>query len=182
MLKWIIATLVILIAAPFVIVGSWLATEGMLQATADEPFCGICHTMTPFVTTHEADVHGGSNARGLVAKCTDCHLPHDSNWAYLTEKARSGLHDVWGQLTHWVGLNKIDWEAKLAERDSFVFDSGCRHCHAALDREDNPRYAIHSRYFSANGSLKCVTCHRTVGHHELAEALKGPADKDQAPD
>jgi cytochrome c-type protein NapC len=178
MLKWIIAILLVLIAAPVIVVGSWLATQGALEATADAPFCGRCHTMTPFVTTHDADIHGGSNPQGLVAQCADCHLPHDSNWHYLTEKARSGLHDAWGQLTHSIGLNKIDWEAKRAERGSYVFDSGCLTCHAALEREDNPHYAIHSRYFSADGSLQCVTCHRAVGHHQLTEALQAAAQKE----
>lgn len=175
MLKWILGIILILIILPAVVIGSWLVTQGALEATGDEAFCGTCHTMTPFVETYREDAHGGNNAQGFVAACTDCHLPHDSNWSYLTEKARSGLHDVWGQFTHRIGLNKIDWEAKLEDRERFVFDSGCLHCHADLDREDNPHYRMHSRYFAEPSKLRCVTCHRSVGHHDLKEVLKAAA-------
>jgi len=73
MLKWILGIILILIILPAVVIGSWLVTQGALEATGDEAFCGTCHTMTPFVETYREDAHGGNNAQGFVAACTDCH-------------------------------------------------------------------------------------------------------------
>ncbi|WP_207148087.1 cytochrome c3 family protein [Thiohalocapsa halophila] len=169
--KSLIGILAAVVLIPVVVTASWMLMEGTLAATSGPGFCTTCHTMEPFARTYRADVHGGDNPRGLAAKCTDCHLRHDSLAAHLWTKARFGLHDIWAQLTY--DLTAIDWQAGLAERESYVFDSGCLKCHRDLEhaRGNNPAFVAHRPYFLGEIDRTCVSCHPHVGHQGLAAAL-----------
>jgi len=161
-----------LIVAPAVMAAAWIGTETVIERTSGAEFCARCHTMEPFAQSHEKDVHGGDNPGGVVAACTDCHLPHDSAAQHLLTKAQTGLKDVWAQAVYV--LHKPDWIANLEHRANFVYDSGCLSCHRALERasSDNPAAsAAHRAYFKSPDSQSCVMCHRRVGHEELKTAL-----------
>ncbi|MEY6432756.1 NapC/NirT family cytochrome c [Thioalkalicoccus limnaeus] len=176
MRRWMILflVLVVLAAIPLLMAASWVVTQSALDATSGEPFCGSCHVMAPLVAAYREDVHGGNNDQGLAARCTDCHVPHDSARNHLIGKVATSLHSGWGQVTYSIGLNKIDWQAKREDRARFVFDSGCLMCHAELDRDTNPHYPIHSLYFADPEAMACVTCHPKVGHHDLDSRLAPP--------
>lgn len=169
--KNLITMLVVAIALPVGVTASWMLMESTLEATSDADFCTSCHTMEPFARTFRQDTHGGRNALGLSAKCTDCHLRHDSLAGYLWTKARFGLHDLWAQLTY--DLDAIDWRAGLARREHYVFDSGCLRCHRELRdiRGNQPAFVAHRPYFLGEIARKCVSCHEDVGHHNLARTL-----------
>lgn len=115
-----IATIVLV---PTIVLASWVITESMIQETSGEEFCGSCHTMTPMVVSYRRDIHGGAGDRGVQAKCTGCHIPHNNTVNYMFMKARFGMHDAWAQLTY--DLDAIDWQAKRAHSEDYVFDSGC---------------------------------------------------------
>ncbi len=176
MKKMLIGIAAAVILLPLGITASWMLMQSALAATSGAAFCTACHTMEPFARTFHADVHGGSNPRGLAAQCTDCHLRHDHLAAYLWTKARFGIHDIWAQLTY--DLDAIDWQAGLAQRESYVFDSGCLQCHRNLSdaRGNNPAFIAHRPYFLGEIERTCVSCHPHVGHHELAAALAPSTD------
>ena len=159
------------------VTSSWMIMEAALQRTSGPAFCTTCHTMDPFARTYRADVHGGSNAGGLAAQCTDCHLRHDGVASYLWTKTRFGLHDIWAQLTH--DLDAIDWRAGLSHRADYVFDSGCLQCHRELGeaRGNNRAFVAHRPYFLGEIDRKCVGCHQHVGHRDLAAALSSSSDR-----
>ena len=171
-ITWLMITLGIILVLSVVVSGSWIRTEGGVQATADEGFCGRCHSMRPFVETHALDVHGGANTKGLRAQCADCHLPHAGPATYLIAKARTGLWDVWAEVL--TVFRTPDWIDKLEHRTDFVYDSGCRSCHARLAEAPNqtPTAAFgHKTYFASGGAMHCVTCHTQVGHRDLMARL-----------
>ena len=59
-------------------------------------------------------------------------------------------------------------------REQYVFDSGCLHCHANLERgtmASNKAFVAHKPYFLGETSKKCVTCHQHVGHKDLGSHL-----------
>lgn len=177
MRRALIVVVLALAVAPIAVTASWMLMETALRATSGSEFCTVCHTMEPFARTYRADAHGGSNPRGLVAQCTDCHLRHDTLAAYLWTKARFGLHDIWAQLTY--DLDAIDWRAGLDRREEYVFDSGCLMCHRDLEdaRGNNPAFVAHRPYFLGEIEARCVTCHPHVGHRELAAALTPPTEE-----
>jgi len=159
----------ILVGLPTVVILSWVVTDSVLHATSDEDFCGGCHTMSPVVMAYREDVHGGAGTTAVQAKCINCHVPHDNPVNYMWMKARFGMHDAWAQLTY--DLDAIDWQEKRKKREEFVFDSGCLTCHSNLERasEKSPKsFVAHKPYFLETTKKKCVTCHQSVGHRDLA--------------
>lgn len=165
---------------PIVVLTSWMTTETMVQKTADEEFCGSCHTMAPMVAAYRADVHGGDHPQGVRAKCTQCHIPDDNVAVYILTKARFGLHDAWAQMTY--DLDAIDWHAKRAHRELYVFDSACLGCHKELQQATMSQpaaFVAHRPYFLGETQMKCVSCHSHVGHLYLSRYLPEPKIGDQ---
>jgi cytochrome c-type protein NapC len=153
------------IVLPFI---SWLVTDESITATSDAQFCVNCHSMEPFEKAHNADVHGGKNAHGVRATCAQCHLPHDSSFNYMYTKARTGLHDLW--VENLGDPDTIDWLAKRADREEYVYDSGCITCHTNLEKatmSSNDALIAHRAYFQGATEEKCVSCHQHVGHSDL---------------
>jgi cytochrome c-type protein NapC len=152
--------------------GGWATIDALIHSTSGPDFCGQCHTMGPMVEAYSRDVHGGRNEAGFAADCTDCHLPHDGSFRYLIAKAETGLHDVWAELTY--DLDQIDWVAKRAMREHFVYDSGCLRCHSRLEQatsSNSKAFVAHKPYFLGTSQKKCVFCHGEVGHADLEAIL-----------
>lgn len=171
--------LVVCCLVPAVVAASWLLTDTVLRATSDESFCSNCHSMKPFAMSYAADVHGGRNPHGLAATCVACHLPHDSSGHYLTAKIRTGFQDVWSEIARL--FREPDWIGNLDKRASYVYDSGCRTCHARLETAVDRKpiaTASHQAYFAGKGTTKCVTCHSHVGHKDLIDHLSADQTKD----
>ena len=174
--------LIITIIISSVVVGmatSFVTTVAVKQ-TSDIDFCSSCHSMKPMAASYLKSVHGGNNDSGVVTKCADCHLPHESLAGYLVQKAKTGMWDMWVEATH--DTSKIDWHEKRHDRHNWVYDTGCLHCHENLlvgTRENNKASISHRAYFSKQfmidgKNVKCVSCHKHVGHYELEKYLPKP--------
>jgi len=152
-----------------------------VKETSGVNFCSSCHSMKPMAEAYRNDVHGGYGDSGVVAKCADCHLPHESTLGYLVQKARTGVWDVWVESTH--DTSKIDWHEKRDERRNWVYDSGCLHCHENLLRGTRPNkkaFTAHKAYFAkklvvqsdeGRDLARCVDCHKHVGHYQIEKHL-----------
>ncbi len=165
---------------PTLVVASWVITDTIVHETSGAEFCGSCHTMTPMVDSYREDVHGGAGPRGVQAKCTQCHIPHDNAINYMFMKTRFGIHDAWAQLTY--DLDAIDWQEKRAHSENFVFDSGCLECHSDLERSSESSsvsFVAHRPYFLGQIDDKCVTCHSRVGHNDLSSHLAAASKGEQ---
>ena len=161
-----------MILLPTIVLASWVVTESIVQGTSGEEFCGGCHTMTPMIASYREDIHGGAGDSGVQAKCTACHIPHNNTVNYMFMKARYGMHDAWAQLTY--DLDAIDWQAKRAHSEDYVYDSGCLKCHANLQGASESSavsFVAHRPYFLGTVKSKCVTCHNRVGHKDLGAHL-----------
>lgn len=182
--RLLLVLVLLLLVVPAAIAAAWMGTETMIEQTSDAEFCTTCHTMEPMAIAHTRSKHGGDNPAGLVAECTDCHLPHDNAANHLFAKATTGLRDLWAQTIY--PIHKPDWIGKLDERADYVYDSGCLHCHSALERattDDPAASAAHSAYFAnaagdgGEGPSSCVDCHEHVGHADLRNALEAHFDE-----
>lgn len=172
-LKWLSVSLVGILLLSVFVSGSWIVTDTALQATSGDEFCSLCHTMKPFAEAYSEDIHGGKNPKGLSAACADCHLPHDSRSGYLFAKAKTGIYDVWREMLAL--FEEPDWIGNLANRERYVYDSGCLRCHSRLQQAENPASPTatfgHGLYFKSNGAMHCVSCHTHVGHKDLLARL-----------
>ena len=166
-----------------------LAARGGVNYTSTDTFCNqACHAH-PHATQQWIQSAHYANKRGVVVHCTDCHLP-PGGIRYLTEKARLGARDAYGELFR--DVSKIDWarERRLDRVPTFTYDSACVHCHSNLFSEGlshvagpppvgaqqtDPRQVREMRlvarrmeahlYYQRNRErLHCVNCHLFEGH------------------
>ncbi len=175
--------LIIGLAVIFTVVGLVIAfiTTVAVKETSAVNFCSSCHSMKPMANAYLNSVHGGFGKTGFVARCTDCHLPHESTLGYLVQKVKTGIHDVVTEIT--ADTYNIDWKEKREERRNFLYDSSCLHCHENLLNATKPNkkaYLAHKAYFSGKLQVEvehkrvqamCVDCHKYVGHYELGKEL-----------
>jgi len=169
-----------------IIIGLLIAfiTAEAVKLTGGPWFCKSCHVMEPMFKAYSQDTHGGWGYSGFVAKCVDCHLPHDNLIVYLLKKMQVGLHDF--QVYVFSDPDKVDWHGKREHRRRFVYDSGCLHCHKnllAATKDKKRAFIAHKAYFSGKlvvriegkkDKAKCVDCHKHVGHKDLAKYLPPP--------
>ncbi len=150
------------------IVISWMGVEMGIEVSSRADFCGVCHTMEPMVKSYHDSIHGGNNPRGIMAACTDCHVSHENVFVHFAGKAQSGTHDAWVTLTR--NEADLDWQAKRANHNEYVYDSGCLTCHRNLQEATSGK-EFHDTYFEGKTGSQCVDCHAEVGHDNLNKYL-----------
>lgn len=167
-----------------------LAGHQTVKYTSTDAFCDqACHAH-PHAEQFWIQSAHYSNRHGVVAHCTDCHLP-PGGLRYLAEKARLGARDAYAQLFR--DVSNIDWarERKLDRAVTFTYDEACVHCHnnlfteglskvegtlPAAEQETDAKQVREMRivarrmeahlYFQRNRErLHCVNCHLFTGHH-----------------
>ena len=149
-----------------------LASGFMIESTNTDTFCVSCHYMNPFRDAWRASPHGGTNPRGVVAQCVDCHLPHDSYLQYLVVKGRTGASDYYHNL--FIDPYTYDWEGNAeAHRQSFTFDSACRSCHMDLTPPGMRRggFLAHRAKLRGETEKTCTQCHPHVGHQDMLDMV-----------
>lgn len=149
----------------------------VVHRTSKNEFCAVCHEwMDPMVSTYMNDTHGGINKYGLKADCVDCHLPQDSHFKYVFQKAINGFNEI----THMINNDAKDapWQENRKNRTKFVYNSGCISCHATIldmNSTNQNMNDMHALYVKNNNikkdSMSCVSCHKTVGHRDLGKVL-----------
>jgi sulfatase modifying factor 1 len=177
-----------------------LAGRESVNYTSTDIFCNqACHAH-PHATQQWVQSAHYANKRGVVTHCTDCHLP-PGGIRYLTEKARLGARDAYGELFH--DVSKIDWarQRRLDRVLAFTYDSACVHCHSNLFSEGlshvaSPlpagpqqtdarqlremrlvarRMEAHLYYQRNRDRLRCVNCHLFEGHLQEKKMLSQAA-------
>ena len=170
--RWVVGTL-LLGGLGLGVALSWAAMDTMIHATGDDKFCGSCHSMAPISASYREDLHGGNNAAGWRAACSQCHIPQDNALHYLVVKGFHGVVDPTMELLK--DTHDIDWHGNRERREDYVYDSGCLSCHLYLQEQttDNRRaQRSHKRYFSDPDDYSCVECHENVGHARLEYHLE----------
>ena len=168
----ILAAILALAGLGVAVAASWAVVDTVIHATGDYDFCTRCHSHAPIGSSYRESLHGGNNASGWRASCSDCHIPHDNALHYLWVKGIHGVVDPTMEVLK--DPLDIDWHANRARRQEYVYDSGCMGCHVYLQEQSqgNPRaFLPHRRYFSSE-ELTCVECHEQVGHARLGYHLE----------
>ena len=88
------------------------------------------------------------------ARCVDCHLPHDGVAKWVTKGENGFLHSK--------GFTLQDFHEPIfaRERTLDVLHENCLRCHSDL---------VHEMVAGATtdrDAVRCVHCHRSVGHGE----------------
>ncbi|MFV8819619.1 NapC/NirT family cytochrome c [Haliea sp. E17] len=147
-----------------------LAFNATMHATSSEAFCTSCHEMSsnPFAQLQETSHF--SNASGVSASCSDCHVPHE----FLPKMIRKieASREVWGHLTGIIDTPekyiahapamKAREIARLRANDS----QECRNCHNAGRMLASAQSAQARKYHMAMESQgkTCIDCHTGIAH------------------
>ncbi len=137
--------------------------EGLSYLSTDPKACVNCHIMRPQYDAWQKSSHHA------VAKCVDCHLPHEFFAKYVAKTENGYRHSK--EFTAQTFPEPIAIRARGRE----ILQENCVYCHGSLvhDIASGPR--------GTADALRCVHCHVSVGHGERA-GLGGPLhyDREQA--
>ena len=133
------------------------AAKALSYLSGDPNVCVNCHIMQPQFDAWRKSSHHA------VATCGDCHLPHDFVGKWLT-KAENGYH-------HSKGFTLQDFHEPIMikPRNARVLQANCLRCHADIVHD-----LVATRDLARpDDAVRCVHCHATVGHGDVA-GLGGP--------
>jgi cytochrome c nitrite reductase small subunit len=129
---------------------TFLYAEGFSYMSDDPKVCVNCHIMQPQYDSWQKASHH------TVAVCVDCHLPHGFIGKYYS-KAENGYH-------HSVAFTFQNFHEPIMmkAKSRRILEKNCLQCHGDLVHEQIARAADDS------GALRCLHCHRSVGHGATA--------------
>ncbi len=144
-----------------------------MEATNELEFCTSCHGMKFVYEEYEHSSHF-SNASGVQAVCSDCHVPKD--WtAKLVRKIKASK-----EVFYWI-TGSIDtrdkFEAKRYHLAQSVWHSmeqsdsrECRNCHDHKQMSLNQQSLFAKSYhtLAQEENKTCINCHKGITH-ELAQ-------------
>jgi cytochrome c nitrite reductase small subunit len=122
--------------------------EGLSYFSTDPEACVNCHIMRPQYDSWQKASHHA------VARCVDCHLPHDLVPKYLA-KASNGYY-------HSKGFTFQDFHEpiRIKGANQDILQKNCLYCHGDLV------HMLVAGATTADDAVDCVHCHRSVGHGE----------------
>jgi len=120
--------------------------EGFSYLSNDPKACVNCHIMRD---QYEGWQKGSHHA---VATCNDCHVPQSFPAKYVA-KALNGYHHSRG-----FTLGDFHEPIQIKPANSQILQDNCLRCHATIVQD-----VVHGSTTAAD-AVRCVQCHRHVGH------------------
>jgi trimethylamine-N-oxide reductase (cytochrome c) cytochrome c-type subunit TorY len=155
------------------IVVGWLTLGGsaaVMHYTSSTEFCLSCHSMEIPYEEYQGSIHF-SNAKGIRAECSDCHIPQEPI-DYVITKIRA-TKDIY----HEFVTGKIDDEDKYEEHRMAMAEmvwqqmrandsATCRSCHTlgAMDSYEQSENAAKMHAYALENKVTCIDCHKGVAH------------------
>lgn len=124
--------------------------EGLSYFSRDPAACVNCHIMQPQYDSWQKASHH------TVAGCVDCHLPHDFVGKWIA-KAENGY-----QHSKKFTLQNFHEPIFIREINLEILNDNCQNCHSAFVHE------IVMETAANRSEMRCMKCHRSVGHGEPA--------------
>jgi cytochrome c nitrite reductase small subunit len=131
--------------------------EGLSYLSDDPNACANCHVMQGHLDSWSRGPHQA------VAHCNDCHVPTDFVGKYFS-KARNGYNHSMGftfqpSAPDEPGARKVYEEPiRIKPTNSQILQDNCLRCHGDLVHD-----VVRGSTW-ADDAIRCVQCHRAVGH------------------
>lgn len=131
--------------------------EGLSYLSNDSRACSNCHIMNDEQDSWRKGPHHA------VASCNDCHVPPQFFAKYLA-KAMNGYHHSMGftfqsSTPDERGARRVFEEpVRIKPTNSQILQDNCLRCHGDLVHD------IVRGSTWADDAIRCVQCHRSVGH------------------
>lgn len=149
-----------------------IAFDTTMHATNTEEFCTSCHEMeaNPFAQVQKTSHF--SNATGVHASCSDCHVPHE----FIPKMVRKveASREVWGNLMGIIDTPEkyVAHAPKMKQREIARLRANdsqeCRNCHNTQRWELSLQSARAQEYHAAKhlNNKTCIDCHIGIAHPE----------------
>lgn len=161
--KWIFAVNFLLA----VFIGLVIFTLHISKATSylsDNPkTCVNCHVMNTAYATWEKSSHA------RVAKCTDCHVPHENLVKKYLFKAKDGIRH-----SYVFTAKKEPQVIRMHEEGSKVVQNNCIRCHFNLIDQVSIHKVTYEKHKQGEGPL-CWSCHRETPHGKVRSLSATPS-------
>lgn len=118
---------------------------GLGYLSSDPAACANCHIMQDYYNTWQKASHHH------VAKCVDCHLPHDTIGKYISKADNGFFHSMANT------LQNFHEPIQIKPRNRRITQNNCVACH---------QDTIHAMFPANPGGevASCIHCHADVGH------------------
>ncbi len=148
----------------------WGGFNTALEATNRMEFCISCHEMRDNVYQEYKKTIHYQNPVGVLAICSDCHVPHA--WGPKMIRKMKASMEVWAKITgkvdtrekfvaHRMEMAKIEWARMEANKSQ-----ECKNCHsyaAMTTSSQTPDAAAHhTKAMQTNEA--CIDCHKGIAH------------------
>ncbi|MDH2998618.1 nitrate reductase [Pasteurellaceae bacterium LFhippo2] len=159
---------------------SWQGFNDVMDSTSTEEFCVSCHSMGQPLEELKKTAHW-SNASGVTATCSSCHLPHDktAKYARKVQAVREVFAEMSGKYKEEGSFEKHRQE--MAEREWARFEANgskeCKACHSyeRMDFDKMSEKARNAMMPAAAKDQSCMDCHKGVAHHLPKQAESSEA-------
>lgn len=159
----------------------WGSFNWAIEASNSEAFCTSCHEMSWVNEEYKTSVHY-SNASGVRATCSDCHVPKKwvpkiqrkivATFKELPRKIMGKINTKEKFEAHRLELAENVW-ATMKANDS----QECRNCHSQesmlLADQDKSARKKHTLKRRLEKGETCIDCHKGISH-ELPEGYVEP--------
>lgn len=149
------------------LIGLVLFTLHISKATSylsDDPkTCVNCHVMNTAYATWERSSHA------RVAKCTDCHVPHDNIVKKYLFKAKDGVRH-----SYVFTAKKEPQVIRMHEEGQRVVQNNCIRCHFNLIDQVSAHKVTYDKHLEGAGPL-CWDCHRETPHGKVRSLSATPS-------
>lgn len=125
--------------------------KGFSYLSSDPKVCANCHIMQPQYDSWIKSSHH------RVARCVECHLPHDFLGKYLAKIENGYFH------SRAFTLQNFHEPIEITKKNARILEQNCINCHQDMVSDIAHRGSIHNRT-----AISCTHCHAAVGHGEKA--------------
>lgn len=148
----------------------WGGFNTAMEATNSLEFCISCHEMEQVVYQEYKESIHYTNASGVRAICSDCHVPHEWTPKLIRKIQASG--ELWaafrGKIDTPEKFEELRWE--MANRVWDVMEATdsreCQNCHSfeAMNFALQGRRASEKMQEGHDQGETCITCHKGIAH------------------
>ena len=149
----------------------WGAYNWGMELSNTETFCISCHEMESTVYQELKETVHYSNASGVRAICSDCHVPKE--WQYkFVRKIKATFNELPKHLIGYLDTREKfeSHRLELARRvwsDMERTDSReCRNCHdmKSMNPKEQIRQARKKHKKAEKNGQTCIECHKGIAH------------------
>lgn len=148
------------------------SAQAAVERTNSISFCTSCHEMRDNNYAEYRDTIHARNRTGVVATCSDCHVPHGA--VELVLRKIGAANDLVQHLAGKIDTrekfqaHRLEMAEKVWRRMESTDSRECRGCHdaAAMDPEKQGTTARRQHLKLADHQRTCIDCHYGIAHQE----------------